>query len=130
MSDEQESQTGEDTAERSWLGIAVLVLLALLAVAGVKSYHDLKVVRTREVDLQQQVEATKGRLEVLGQRLDLLDDDPLTLERLAREELGMVRPGDVVIVLPETPDEASVEAGQDSPMDPLPRPATGGDEPR
>ena len=35
----------------------------------------------------------------------LLREDPMTLERLAREELGMVRPDDVVIVL--LPDEAA-----------------------
>ncbi len=105
MSEAQGSGTQVDPVERSWLGIAVLVLLALLAVAGVKSYHDLKAVRVQEAELARQVDATEERLEVLVHRLDLLDDDPLTLERMAREELGMVRPGDVVIVLPEEPGD-------------------------
>jgi len=105
VSEAQDPRTPADPVERSWLGIAVLVLLALLAVAGVKSYHDLKAVRAQEAELARQVAATKERLEVLVHRLELLDDDPLTLERMAREELGMVRPGDVVIVLPEEPGE-------------------------
>jgi len=31
----------------------------------------------------------------------LLQDDSVVLERLAREELGLVRPGDTVVVLPQ-----------------------------
>ena len=48
---------------------------------------------------------SQARVERLRFRLVLLREDPMTLERLAREELGMVRPNDVVIVL--LPDDAA-----------------------
>ncbi len=88
-------------AYRSFLGVAVLSLLGLLAVAGVKSYHDLATARRHEAELAVEIEKAKERIVGLRDRVEQLDLDPLTLERLAREDLGMVRPGDVVIVLPE-----------------------------
>ena len=43
----------------------------------------------------------------LRRELQLLADDPAALERAAREELGLVRPGEVVFRLEETGDEAA-----------------------
>lgn len=79
---------------------AVGFLLVLLAVAGIKSYRDLATVRRQETALIERVDDTQQRIEVLQRRIERLRHDPATLERLAREELGMVRPGDLVIVLP------------------------------
>lgn len=78
----------------------VLFLLALLTLAGGKSYRDLAAVRERESQLEARLAATRSEIESVERRLERLRRDPVTLERLAREELGMVRPGDVVIVLP------------------------------
>jgi cell division protein FtsB len=40
-------------------------------------------------------------VEELVRRIERTRDDPVTWERLAREELGLVRPGDIVVMLPE-----------------------------
>jgi cell division protein FtsB len=85
---------------RSVLSGAVLLALALLALASVKSHRDLAAARARERSLQTTIEATRGRIAALRSRIARLRDDPATLERLAREDLGLVRPRDVVIVLP------------------------------
>ena len=101
---------------RAMLALAVVVLLGLLATAAVKSYRELAAVHAREAELEARIEATKRNIRDLEHRIALLDEDPHTLERLAREELGMVRPGDVVIVLPadEPPaDLPSAETGRD-----------------
>lgn len=94
---------------RPVLWAAALFLLVLLALAGAKSYRDLAAVRAREGELVERLAATRGEIVAFEQRLERLRRDPVTLERLAREELGMVRPGDVVIVLP--PEERSVAGG-------------------
>jgi cell division protein FtsB len=86
---------------RSWLGVTVILMLAILTAAGFKSYRDLEAARDHEADLERRVEAAKERIRSLDQRLEGITDDPIVLERLAREELGMVYPDDVVIVLPE-----------------------------
>ncbi len=110
----EDGRTAEDRAAdgraaghpfRSWLGIAVLLLLGLIAAAGFKSYRDLDEVHSQEAELRQNVAATQQRIRRLEARIERIENDPWTLERLAREELGMVRPDDLVIVLPEEPAE-------------------------
>jgi cell division protein FtsB len=88
---------------RSVLGAAVLFAMVLLAFASVKSHHDLVSARDREKLLKASIHDTKQRIERLHGRIRQLRGDHDTLERMAREELGLVRPGDVVIVLPAEP---------------------------
>ena len=90
---------------RSVVGVAVFSLLALLATAGVKSYRDLSQARAHEADLARRIAAAEARIRILREDVRRMAEDPLTLERLARENLGMVKPGDVVIVLPEEGSE-------------------------
>ncbi len=91
--------------------LAVLALV-LLFVASFKSYGDLRLGRARAAQLQGEIEATEGRIEALEERVERLREDPAMLEQLAREELLMARPGEVVIVLPgETvlPEETAAD---------------------
>jgi cell division protein FtsB len=67
---------------------AVAVLLALLGVASYASWRELAVVRAEEAAVGRQVEDTRQRITVLERRIERLRNDPSTLERLAREELG------------------------------------------
>ena len=96
--------------------MAVVVLLALLATAGFKSYRDLADVRSREEGLERRIAETRERIDILEDYVDRIDEDPHTLERLAREELGLGEPGDVVIILPEeTPPEGESEPAPPNP---------------
>ena len=114
MNDTSESTPSESTpgefmpggptpgrSHRSFVGAAVLAILGLLATAGVKSYSDLDVAREQERELLEEIAAAKKRIRLLNERIERIENDPAMLERIAREELGMVREGDVVIVLPE-----------------------------
>ena len=85
---------------RPLLGAVVLLFLVLLGAAGLKSYRDLQAARARERQLETRIEETRAGIDRLRGRIDRLRGDPTTLERLAREELGLVRPRDVVIELP------------------------------
>ncbi|MEM8930343.1 MAG: septum formation initiator family protein [Acidobacteriota bacterium] len=97
----QDATTGDETSSRPLLQAAVLALLLLLLTAGIESYRDLATARDREAALHEQIETTRGDIERLEDHIRRIDDDPATLEQLAREELGWVRERDVVIVLPE-----------------------------
>jgi cell division protein FtsB len=88
---------------RPILGAAVLLFVAVLAMAGTKSYRDLEAARQHRHLLETRIQETQGEIARLRGRIDRLRSDPGTLERLAREDLGMVRPGDVVIELPQDP---------------------------
>lgn len=88
---------------RSWAGAALALALLLAAVAVLKSYRDLRESRRTEARLEASIAETEERIERLRTRRDLLLEDPATLERLAREELSMVREGDLVLLLPAAP---------------------------
>ena len=122
---------------RPVLGATVVLFLALLAIAALKSYRDLSAARAHEHLLATQIADTLARSERLRLRIDRLRHDPGMLERLAREDLGMVHPRDVIIELPEgavaprtprTPQtsqtsQAMTAAMGPQPPDPSPLPA-------
>jgi cell division protein FtsB len=87
--------------QRNLVGLIGVLALLLLSVAGFKSYSDLRVGSGQEEELRQQIAVSEERLAALQHRLERLRQDPAMLERLAREELLMARPGEVVIVLPQ-----------------------------
>ncbi len=85
---------------RPVLGATVLLVFALLAIAALKSSRDLEAAHARERLLENRIAHTRAQSERLRVRIDRLRHDPGMLERLAREDLGMVRPGDVILELP------------------------------
>ena len=102
------------TPQRRRTLLATLGVLSLLAlsVASFDSYRDLRTGRDRELELQRQIADSERRIELLEQRVERLRHDPATIEQLAREELMMARPGEVVIVLPDEPAAGVAEAGE------------------
>ena len=91
--------------------IGVLALV-LLFVASFKSYGDLRLGRGREAELRGEIEASESRIKALEEKVMRLRDDPAMLEQLAREELLMARPGEVVILLPEETMNAADTSGE------------------
>lgn len=85
---------------RSVLVAVVVFLVLLLATFGLKGYRDLAAVRDRERQLTAEIAGTEERIARLKRRIESLKNDPVTLDREARASLGLVRPEDVVIVLP------------------------------
>jgi cell division protein FtsB len=94
------------------IGAALAALLLLLAgLAGAKSLRDLRSAHERERNLEARIAATHSQIDSLRNRIERLRSDPGLLERLAREELGFVRPKDVIIELPiPAPPAAPVAA--------------------
>jgi len=88
---------------RSLVTVAVGTALLALAAAGLKSWRDYEQVRARERALEESIAAGERRIRGLERRIESLEKDPATLDSVAREELGLVRPDEVVIVLPESP---------------------------
>lgn len=96
----------------SLLMAVVVSLLILLAIASLGSYRDLAAARDRQRSLQRRIEETRVRNGELADRIWRLQTDPAALERVAREQYRMIKPGDVVIVYPEEPETIS-PAGAD-----------------
>jgi len=103
-----------------FLGATVLGLLGLLAMAGIKSYRDLAAARDIENGLRREISEAGTRVRALAEHIERVENDAATLERIAREDLGMVRAGDIVIVLPE----AEAARSQNATAQTLSRPST------
>ena len=85
---------------RSLVSAVVACLILALALAALKGWRDHLEARAREARLAGEIAATETRIRALERRIERLQDDPATLDRVAREELGLVRPDEVVVVLP------------------------------
>jgi len=127
----QTDASGRTGSLRPVLGASVLLFLTVLGIAGVKSSHDLEAASQRKLMLETRIQATETEIDRLRNRIERLRSDPGLLERLAREDLGMVRPGDVVIELPRegekpaAPPATIVPAPMPSPPAPLPQAGEG-----
>ncbi len=87
------------------LALVVGCFLLLLGLAALSSYRDLAAARDRRQALQGEIQQTRAENDELVRRIERLRSDPATLERLAREQYRMMRPDDLVIVIPEDPEE-------------------------
>lgn len=91
---------------RRWLmavGAVLFLLFCLHQVLGENGYLTLRA-RQREV---RQLESEVRRLTEENQRLDRevnrLRTDPKAIERVAREEMKLTRPGEVIYTMPAPP---------------------------
>jgi cell division protein FtsB len=81
-------------------GILVLLLLVGLAIYGWQGVVRLRQMREQLQTLELENVALRQQAERLAETIDRLRHDPAYLERLAREERGMVRPGETVLKFP------------------------------
>lgn len=86
---------------RPVLGASAVFLLLLLLLGGLKGYRDLSVARQRVQELEEGIEEAEERIRLLEVQIERLRSDPFTLERRAREDLGLAMPGDLIYLLPE-----------------------------
>lgn len=87
---------------RRWgfrLGVAALLLLAghYLFFGGVYSVFDIRAMEDEREDAVSRLDSLISRTDSLSQRGDSLEFDPLSVERTAREEHGMIRDGEVIV---------------------------------
>ncbi|MGH7505073.1 MAG: FtsB family cell division protein [Longimicrobiales bacterium] len=77
------------------LGAAFLAGAAYFALFGGEyGYFELRRIRAERVREQTQLLEVRAEVERLQARADSLETDSATIERLARERWGMIRPGE------------------------------------
>ena len=77
-----------------------IILISLIGDQGLIAYYEL---RGQAETLKENVAAMKTRKNRLLREIEALQGDPATIEHLARKYHGLVKPGDVVLQLPEKP---------------------------
>jgi cell division protein FtsB len=89
-----------------WVLIAIAVYFAVQG--GEYSTKDLYVLHRRTGNLTREVDSLQHQVDSLGRFLKLVKSDSATMERIAREEFGMVR-GDKEILyrFGESPDASN-----------------------
>lgn len=95
--------------QRFFLTLLGLGLFALVVhtVFGEHGYLALRRQRAEYERLRQEIEVLQEENRRLEEEIKALKTDPRALERLAREELKMVRPGERVYSLPQRPTPKS-----------------------
>jgi len=89
---------------RRLLIVLALALLALLVhtLFGPRGYLALRQQQREYERLKLEIQALQDENRRLSEEIKALKSDPQMIERLAREELRLARPGETVIALPQT----------------------------
>lgn len=83
-----------------WIAVAVLVLAAVFAwTGGTFSEKNYRALRQEEAVDSQQVRDLARKVDSLKALRDSLRSSPLVVERVAREEFGMQRPGELTFMI-------------------------------
>jgi cell division protein FtsB len=77
-------------------GAALLALFVVAAVYGGHGLMHLRRMRTDQLELERMVFERQQRSEQLRERILRLQTDDRYIEKLARERLGMVKPGEII----------------------------------
>ena len=80
--------------------VAMIVLAVVLAVFGVKESVRAWQMRRDMRAVERELTTLRGQQADLAKTVERLRDDPLYIEKLAREEMGMVREGETVLKFP------------------------------
>ncbi len=103
-----------------WLVAGVLAVLLGAAVFGENGVLHLRRLRAEVEALHRDVQTLEAENERLSRAIGELRSDPAAVERIAREELGLVRPGERVLRFPRS----SPPAGSPDAPGPPPPPRT------
>jgi cell division protein FtsB len=84
---------------------SVLALAGLLvgALFGDRGVFYLMAQKQKAAALEQEVEALRAENGRLASEIEALRRDPRSIEKLAREQLGLARPGETVFLIREEP---------------------------
>ena len=86
-------------------GILMLLLVSVVMIVheifGANGYLALRRQQKERETLQQQIEQLQQENEQLEKQIKALKSDPAAIERLAREQMHLAKPGETIYTLPE-----------------------------
>jgi cell division protein FtsB len=95
------------------IALAGLLILCWIYLPSITRYRELK---SEEERLTQKIREIDEKIKVLADERHLLQTDVAYLEKVIREELGFVKPGEIVyeLVTTKNPSNASLPSSGDS----------------
>jgi cell division protein FtsL len=107
-------------SQEKWKGLAqhygrhlLAVFVAVLLVHNVFGAHGFLAMHQKQREIEKvetQIERLNKENAALEGNVKDLKTDPQTIEKIAREELGQARPGEVIIKLPGAANESGTAA--------------------
>ena len=98
---------------RANMTLLVAAAVAFLLISDVFGVHGVLAMRRSQkqaADIQKQIEELNNHNRQLEVRVNALKTDPEAVERIAREEMGLAKPGEYIFKVPprsgQTPDAA------------------------
>ena len=88
------------------LGLALLVL-AIQGIFGRRGYLEIQELQNSNQDLTKEIEVLKSENARTMEEIQALKTSPAYIEKIAREELGLVRPGEIKIVMQPNPENST-----------------------
>lgn len=85
--------------------IFITLVLIVDALVGEKGLMQSMNARRQYRQLQTSLEELKRENAALREEMRRLNEDPATIESLARQDLGLIRPGEVVFILKDLKDD-------------------------
>lgn len=85
------------------LGIVLVLLVAAVSVIGNRGLLRLYQMHRTRAALAQEIEQRKAAIAALAEEVRALRTDPGRVEAIAREELGLVKPGEFVYEFRNSP---------------------------
>ena len=94
-----------------WIAAVVLILAAVFAwTGGTFSESNYLALKREEADANRRLAQLQREVDALQAFRDSLDSSPVVQERVARDQLGMVRPGEMVFTIVRDSDTTSSKA--------------------
>jgi len=90
---------------RTILGVEV-VALALHDIFGAHGFLAMRRAQNQIAELRTAIQRLDTENQALSQQIDRLKTDPKMIERIARDEMNLQRPGEHVFKLPQPPEQA------------------------
>jgi cell division protein FtsL len=91
---------------RKILGIAIFAM-AIHDVFGAHGFIAMRKTQTEITHLTAQIHQLDEQNQSLSNEVNALKTDPRLIERIAREDMGLARPGEYIFKMPATPDDPS-----------------------
>lgn len=99
----------ENAAAFLWLGLALLVLQDIFGTHGVLA---MRRSQREAAEIRKEIQKLNDENRRLQDRVKDLKSDPQAIEQIAREEMGLARPGELIFKLP--PKNSDVAPDSDS----------------
>ena len=103
--DERRPEAGLRRKAVTLTSVLLLIALVVGSMFGDRGILHLMTQRQRAEALRQEIEALREENLKLYAQIRELRTDPRAVERLAREELGLARPGETVFLVREGPEK-------------------------